>query len=145
MSDDILSRVSAVIESRKGADPSTSYVAKLFDKGLDAILKKVGEEATETVMAAKDGDPKKVVLAVYFRHPYVLDEESGLRRAGALVATFGVSDRALMDVFTGRAKPQGKLPFALAGNLEAVIRNAPDAPGYPAADTLYPFGYGLTY
>ena len=94
---------------------------------------------------AEIGDPKKAVLAVYFRHPYVLDEESGLRRAGALVATFGVSDRALMDVFTGRAKPQGKLPFALAGNLEAVIRNAPDAPGYPAADTLYPFGHGLTY
>ncbi|WP_457421412.1 phosphoribosyl-ATP diphosphatase [Roseateles sp. P5_E7] len=64
MSDDILRRVGAVIESRKGADPSTSYVAKLFDKGLDAILKKVGEEATETVMAAKDGDPQKVVYEV---------------------------------------------------------------------------------
>jgi len=64
MSDDILRRVGAVIESRKGADPSTSYVAKLFDKGLDSILKKVGEEATETVMAAKDGDPKKVVYEV---------------------------------------------------------------------------------
>lgn len=67
MSDDILSRIGAVIESRKpenGADPATSYVAKLFDKGLDAILKKVGEEATETVMAAKDGDPKKVVYEV---------------------------------------------------------------------------------
>ena len=64
MSDDILSRVGAVIESRKGADPSTSYVAKLFDKGLDSILKKVGEEATETVMAAKDGDPQKVVYEV---------------------------------------------------------------------------------
>lgn len=54
MTDDILSRIGAVIESRKGADPATSYVAKLFDKGLDSILKKVGEEATETVMAAKD-------------------------------------------------------------------------------------------
>lgn len=64
MSDDILSRIGAVIDSRKGADPSTSYVAKLFDKGLDAILKKVGEEATETVMAAKDGDAQKVVYEV---------------------------------------------------------------------------------
>ena len=64
MSDDILSRVGAVIESRKGADPSTSYVAKLFDKGLDSILKKVGEEATETVMAAKDGDRQKLVYEV---------------------------------------------------------------------------------
>lgn len=68
MSDDILCRVGAVIASRKGADPATSYVAKLFDKGLDAILKKVGEEATETVMAAKDvqidGDPRKLVYEV---------------------------------------------------------------------------------
>jgi len=64
MSDDILHRVGAVIASRKGADPTTSYVAKLFDKGLDSILKKVGEEATETVMAAKDGDAQKVVYEV---------------------------------------------------------------------------------
>jgi len=52
-----LARVAAVIESRKpvnGGDPATSYVAKLFSKGDDAILKKIGEEATETVMAAKD-------------------------------------------------------------------------------------------
>ena len=52
-----LSRVAAVIESRKlenGGDPSTSYVSRLFSKGDDAILKKIGEEATELVMAAKD-------------------------------------------------------------------------------------------
>jgi phosphoribosyl-ATP pyrophosphohydrolase len=61
---DTLERLAAVIEQRRGADPQTSYVAKLFDKGLDAILKKVGEEATETVMAAKDGDPGKVVYEV---------------------------------------------------------------------------------
>ena len=61
MSDDILSRIGAVIESRKGADPSTSYVAKLFDKGLDGILKKVGEEATETIVAAKNSDSGRFV------------------------------------------------------------------------------------
>ena len=52
-----LARVAEVIESRKpenGGDPASSYVAKLFAKGDDAILKKIGEEATETVMAAKD-------------------------------------------------------------------------------------------
>jgi phosphoribosyl-ATP pyrophosphohydrolase len=64
MNDDTLARIAAVIESRKGADPASSYVAKLFDKGLDAILKKVGEEAVETVMAAKDGDPAKLVYEV---------------------------------------------------------------------------------
>ena len=51
---DVLLRLAAVIESRKGGDPDKSYVARLFHKGTDAILKKVGEEATETVMAAKD-------------------------------------------------------------------------------------------
>lgn len=63
-----LARVASVIESRKpehGGDPATSYVAKLFAKGDDAILKKIGEEATELVMAAKDarvaGDASKVL------------------------------------------------------------------------------------
>jgi phosphoribosyl-ATP pyrophosphohydrolase len=54
---DILQRLAEVIESRKpanGGDPDTSYVARLFQKGDDAILKKIGEEATEAVMAAKD-------------------------------------------------------------------------------------------
>jgi beta-glucosidase len=89
--------------------------------------------------------PARTVLAIYFRQPYVLDEESGLRNAGAIVATFGVSDLALMEVLTGRAKPQGRLPFALASTLQAVIDNAPDAPGYPAENTLFPFGFGLSY
>ncbi|HEX7689232.1 MAG TPA: phosphoribosyl-ATP diphosphatase [Burkholderiaceae bacterium] len=65
--DDTLHRLAQVIESRKpahGGDPAASYVARLFDKGTDAILKKVGEEAVETVMAAKDGDPKKIVYEV---------------------------------------------------------------------------------
>jgi beta-glucosidase len=88
---------------------------------------------------------RKTILAIYFRQPYVLDEASGLRAAGAILAGFGVSDSALMDVMTGRFKPQGKLPFALAGRLQAVLDNEPDAPGYPAADTLFPFGFGLTY
>lgn len=62
--EDVLARLSEVIEQRKLADPDTSYVARLFHKGLDSILKKVGEEATETVMAAKDGEPAKVVYEV---------------------------------------------------------------------------------
>ncbi len=66
-SNDTLAKLAAVIEPRNpanGGDPASSYVAKLFDKGLDAILKKVGEEAVETVMAAKDGDPQKIVYEV---------------------------------------------------------------------------------
>ena len=61
---DVLQRLSDILEERKGADPDSSYVAKLYRKGLDAILKKIGEEATETVMAAKDGEPDKIVYEV---------------------------------------------------------------------------------
>jgi phosphoribosyl-ATP pyrophosphohydrolase len=59
--DDFLAQLAEVIESRKAGDPQTSYVARLFQKGPDAILKKIGEEATETVMACKDGDRQKIV------------------------------------------------------------------------------------
>ncbi|MES9929650.1 MAG: phosphoribosyl-ATP diphosphatase, partial [Candidatus Thiodiazotropha sp. 6PDIVS] len=58
---DLLQQLAQVLEERKQAEPDSSYVAKLYDKGLDAILKKIGEEATETVMAAKDGVPEKIV------------------------------------------------------------------------------------
>ncbi|MCC2972772.1 phosphoribosyl-ATP diphosphatase [Massilia sp. IC2-476] len=84
---EILARVAAVIESRKpeqGGDPATSYVAKLFSKGDDAILKKIGEEATETVMAAKDarvsGDASKVLYetADLWFHTMVLLSQFGL-------------------------------------------------------------------
>ena len=84
---DILARVAAVIESRKpehGGDPASSYVAKLFSKGDDAILKKIGEEATETVMAAKDarvsGDASKVLYetADLWFHSMVLLAQFGL-------------------------------------------------------------------
>lgn len=87
----------------------------------------------------------KTVLSIYFRNPYVLDDASGLKSAGALLANFGVSDAALMAVVSGRFRPVGKMPFALANKLQAVIDNQPDTPGYPATDTLYPYGFGLTY
>jgi phosphoribosyl-ATP pyrophosphohydrolase len=77
---DVLARLSQVLEGRKGADPESSYVARLYAKGLDAILKKVGEEATETVMAAKDGDPDKLVheIADLWFHTLVLLAHQGL-------------------------------------------------------------------
>ncbi|MDB5829483.1 MAG: phosphoribosyl-ATP diphosphatase [Variovorax sp.] len=69
--DDALDRLAAVIESRlpaRGGDPDTSYVARLLHRGPDAFLKKIGEEATEVVMAAKDadhgGDARKIVSEV---------------------------------------------------------------------------------
>lgn len=59
--DDILNRLYRVLEARKGADAEESYVSRLYAKGPDSILKKIGEEATETVMAAKDGDREQLV------------------------------------------------------------------------------------
>lgn len=58
---ELLERLGALIASRRSADPEASYVATLFAKGTDAILKKIGEEATETVMAAKDGERGAIV------------------------------------------------------------------------------------
>jgi phosphoribosyl-ATP pyrophosphohydrolase len=82
MADDssILARLAATIAERRSADPSASYVAALFAKGEDAIVKKVGEEATETVMAAKDGDPRRITaeMADLWFHCLVLLERYGV-------------------------------------------------------------------
>lgn len=83
---EVLERLAEVLEQRKGAAPDSSYVAKLYSKGLDAILKKVGEEATETVMAAKDGDADKIVYEVadLWFHTLVLLAQQGLGPADVL-------------------------------------------------------------
>lgn len=77
---DTLNKLAAVLEERKNADPDSSYVAKLYAKGLDAILKKIGEEATETVMAAKDGQADKIIYetADLWFHSMVLLSQQGL-------------------------------------------------------------------
>ena len=61
---DVLEQLAEVLEQRKQQTPDQSYVASLYAKGLDQILKKIGEEATETVMAAKDGHADKIVYEV---------------------------------------------------------------------------------
>jgi phosphoribosyl-ATP pyrophosphohydrolase len=88
-SQDMLARLAGVIESRQpahGGDPEKSYVARLFSKGTDAILKKVGEEATETVMAGKDGDRQKIVYEVadLWFHSMVALAHFGLKPADVL-------------------------------------------------------------
>lgn len=77
---DTLSQLAEVLEARKSAAPDSSYVASLYNKGLDAILKKIGEEATETVMAAKDGDVDKIIYetADLWFHTMVLLAQQGL-------------------------------------------------------------------
>jgi phosphoribosyl-ATP pyrophosphohydrolase len=97
----VLQQLDDILEQRKGAAPDSSYVASLYDKGLDAILKKVGEEATETVMAAKDaahgvsGKDKLVYeVADLWFHTMVLLASQGLSAddvIAELARRFGVS------------------------------------------------------
>ena len=77
---DVLTKLAKVLEARKESDPDSSYVAKLYSKGLDSILKKIGEEATETVMAAKDGNAEKIIYetADLWFHTMVLLAQQGL-------------------------------------------------------------------
>jgi len=96
MNDEVLSRLAAVLEARKGADPAGSYVAGLYAKGLDAILKKIGEEATETVLAAKDGAADRIVyeIADLWFHSLVLLAQQGLHPDAVLAELerrFGLS------------------------------------------------------
>jgi beta-glucosidase len=98
---------------------------------IQAVMQSVGTE--------------KTILSIDFRQPYVLDEASGLLHAAGILATFGVSDAAVMDIIMGKFNPTGKMPYALAKTSAAVIKQDPDAPGYPEKDTLFPFGFGLNY
>ena len=77
---ELLDRLAATIALRRDADPATSYVATLFAKGRDAMIKKLGEEATEAVMAAKDGDKLRLTneIADLWFHCLVLLERHGL-------------------------------------------------------------------
>ena len=109
-SNDSLARLAAVIESRKaanGGDPDASYVARLLHRGPDAFLKKIGEEATEAVMAAKDidrgGEPQKLVneIADLWFHTLVALAHYGLKPADVIAelerreGTSGIEEKAL--------------------------------------------------
>ena len=78
---EVLSALADVIESRKGGDPQKSYVAKLFSKAPDGVLKKIGEEAVECVMAAKDENKKDIIYetADLWFHSLVMLSQYGLR------------------------------------------------------------------
>ncbi len=114
-SSDALARLATLMESRKpqnGGDPATSYVARLFSKGPDAFLKKIGEEATEVVMAAKDaehgGDTTQLVgeVADLWFHCMVALTHFGLTPADVIAelerreGTSGIEEKALRKAQT---------------------------------------------
>ena len=102
MNDNVLGQLADVLEARKQAAPDSSYVAKLYHKGLDAILKKIGEEATELVMAAKDNAPDRIVAetADLWFHTLVALAHYGLRPEQVLAelarreGTSGLTEKA---------------------------------------------------
>ncbi len=109
-----LQRLADVIETRRGADPDRSYVARLLARGSDAVLKKVGEEATETVMAAKDGVPERIVseMADLWFHCLVALAAYGLRPEAVLavlerrVGVSGLDEKASRKAAAGDQKGQ---------------------------------------
>jgi phosphoribosyl-ATP pyrophosphohydrolase len=84
---DILERLADTVESRKAGDPDASYVARLLARGEDAVLKKIGEEATEAVMAGKDGDRLRIVgeMADLWFHCVIALSHYGLRPSDVLM------------------------------------------------------------
>jgi phosphoribosyl-ATP pyrophosphohydrolase len=108
MSDDVLERIAAVLEERKEASAESSYVGSLYAKGRNKILEKVGEEATEVLLAAKDGDPRELVAetADLWFHCLIMLAEQGLGPADVLAELdrrFGTSGHAEKAARSGDA------------------------------------------
>jgi phosphoribosyl-ATP pyrophosphohydrolase len=103
-SNDTLARLAAVIESRRRGDAATSYVARLLQKGPDAVLKKIGEEATEVVMACKDGEPAKIVAEVadLWFHSMIALAQFGLAPADVLAELERREGLSGLDEFAAR-------------------------------------------
>jgi phosphoribosyl-ATP pyrophosphohydrolase len=101
---DTLERLADVIEQRRQGDPDKSYVARLFHKGGDAILKKIGEEATELVMAAKDADRQKIVYeaADLWFHSMLALAQHGIRPAEVLAELVRREGQSGLEEFAAR-------------------------------------------
>jgi phosphoribosyl-ATP pyrophosphohydrolase len=103
-SNDSLERLADVIDARRAGDPDRSYVARLFAKGGDAMLKKVGEEATEVVMAAKDRDADKLIgeVADLWFHTMIVLAAHGLRPAQVLAELDRRAGQSGLEEFAAR-------------------------------------------
>lgn len=104
MTDDVLRELAAVLEKRKKADPAVSYVASLYAQGPPAILKKIGEEATEVVLAANSGEKNAIIheIADLWFHTLVLLAHSGLGPDDILAELKRRSGKSGLDEKRGR-------------------------------------------
>ncbi len=140
-----------VVSDPKQADVAIVRLSAPFERLHPQYV--FGQFFHEGSLAFRDGDPDyepfkqasaavPTIVTVYLDRPAILTPIRD--RAGALIANFGVSDAALLDVLSGRAQPQGKLPFEVPSSLEAVQAQRSDVP-HDSARPLYPFRFGLSY
>jgi beta-glucosidase len=124
-------RLQAPYEPRDG-----SFLERLFHAG-DLDFKKSEKTRILTILAQVP-----TIVDIYLDRPAVIPEIAA--QSAALLADFGASDAAVLDVIFGRFRPSGKLPFELPSSMEAVRQQRPDLP-YDSENPLFPFGHGLTY
>jgi len=108
---DILEQLDGVLKSRRDADPETSYVASLHHKGLNKILEKVGEEATETVLAAKDLDPEDAAS----REALIAETADLWFHSLVMLSHLGLDHRPVLDELARR--------FGVSGHDEKAARD----------------------
>ena len=121
--DSVLERLAQVIRARRGADPDKSYVARLFAKGDDAMLKKVGEEATEFVLAAKGGERSQMVYEAADLWFHVL----------VALGAHGIAPREVLAELARREGVSGLEEFAARGAAPASATDSAASSREPAA------------
>ncbi len=126
----------AIIRLNAPYEPREGFLERFFHAG-DLDFK--GEEKAR-ILAILAQVPS--IVDIYLERPAVIPEIA--EKSAALLADFGASDAAVLDVIFGRFPPSGKLPFEMPSSMEAVRRQKEDVP-YDSEEPLFPFGYGLTY
>jgi beta-glucosidase len=126
----------AILRLNAPYDPREGFLERHFHAG-DLAFK---EEEKARILDILESVP--TIVDIYLERPAVIPEIAD--KCAGLVANFGASDAAVLDVIFGRFSPSGKLPFEMPSSVEAVRGQKEDLP-YDSTDPLFPFGHGLTY